>query len=102
MTLALRSITLSLVIRNFRSKALATYFITGNASALSVPNAARVRRMLRVLDAAGRPEDANLPGFYLHQLQGSPRYSIRVSANWRITFAWDRADAIDVDLEDYH
>lgn len=90
------------MIRNFRSKALATYFTTGNASALSVPNAARVRRMLRVLDAAGRPEDANLPGFYLHRLQGSPRWSIRVTANWRITFGWDRADAIDVDLEDYH
>lgn len=102
MTQAACSITLPLVIRNFRSKALATYFITGNASALSVPNAVRVRRMLRVIDAAGRPEDANLPGLYLHRLQGSPRWSLRVTANWCITFAWDRADAIDVDLEDYH
>jgi len=25
-----------------------------------------------------------------------------VSGNWRITFGWDEADAIDVDLEDYH
>ena len=58
--------------------------------------------MLRALDAAGRPEDANLPGFHFHRLQGAPRWSIRVTGNWRITFAWDRADAIDVDLEDYH
>ncbi len=58
--------------------------------------------MLQVLDAARQPEDANLPGFHLHRLQGSPRWSVRVTGNWRITFAWDRADAIDVDLEDYH
>lgn len=90
------------MIRNFRSKALATYFATGNAGVLSVPNAARVGRMLRVLDAASRPEDANLAGFYFHRLQGVPRWSIRVTANWRLTFGWDRADAIDVDLEDYH
>jgi len=25
-----------------------------------------------------------------------------VSGNWRITFAFDGEDAIDVDLEDYH
>jgi plasmid maintenance system killer protein len=24
------------------------------------------------------------------------------SGNWPITFGWDGADAVDVDLEDYH
>ena len=27
---------------------------------------------------------------------------VDASGNWRVTFAWDGADAIDVDLEDYH
>jgi proteic killer suppression protein len=27
---------------------------------------------------------------------------VSVSPNWRITFAWDGEDAIDVDPEDYH
>ncbi len=57
--------------------------------------------MLRALDAASRPEQVNLPGFYWH-LQGEARWTIRVTGNWRITFVWDGADAVAVDLEDYH
>jgi proteic killer suppression protein len=90
------------VIRTFRSRALRLYFETGNASGLSVPNVARVGRMLRAIDAATRPEQLNLPGYYFHTLRGMRRWSLRVSGNWRITFGWDGADAIDVDLEDYH
>lgn len=30
------------------------------------------------------------------------RYAVSVSGNWRITFAFDGEDAVDVDLEDYH
>ena len=25
-----------------------------------------------------------------------------VSRNWRLTFAWDDGDAVEIDLEDYH
>ena len=90
------------VIRSFRNKALAAFYATGNASRLSVPSTARVGRMLRALAVATRPEDANLPGFHFHALHGERRWSIRVTGNWRITFGWDGADAVDVDLEDYH
>ena len=90
------------MIRSFRDKGLATFYRTGQPGGLSVPNAARVGRMLRALAAAGRPEDMNLPGYYFHGLQGSVRWSIRVTGNWRITFGWDGADATDVDMEDYH
>lgn len=90
------------VIRSFRNKALAAFYATGNASRLSVPGTARVGRMLRALAGANRPEDVNLPGFYFHALRGELRWSIRVTGNWRITFGWDGADAVDVDLEDYH
>ena len=44
----------------------------------------------------------NLPGFYFHGLKGEDRWSVRVTANWRLTFAWEDKDAVDVDLEDYH
>ena len=44
----------------------------------------------------------NLPGFHWHAPQGVDRWTIRVTGNWRITFGWDRADAVAVDLEDYH
>lgn len=30
------------------------------------------------------------------------RYAVDATGNWRVTFAWDGADAVDVDLEDYH
>lgn len=90
------------MIRSFRNKGLAVYYTTGRNSSLNVPNVTRVGRVLRVLAAAGRPDDANLPGFHFHALHGAERWSIRVTGNWRITCGWDGADAVDVDLEDYH
>ena len=90
------------MIRSFRNRALRLYFETGNASGLSVPNIARVGRILRAVDAASRPEQLSLPGFYFHVLRGTRRWSIRVTGNWRITFGWAGADAAEVDLEDYH
>lgn len=46
----------------------------------------------------------NLPGLRLHQLKGSlkGRWSVTVSGNWRITFAFTGKDASQVDYEDYH
>ncbi|MGO8869321.1 MAG: type II toxin-antitoxin system RelE/ParE family toxin [Alphaproteobacteria bacterium] len=90
------------MIRTFRSKALRVYFETEKSAGLSVQNVARVGRMLRALDDATRPEQLNLPGYHFHALHGVRRWSIRVTRNRRITFAWDGADAIEVDLEDYH
>ena len=91
-----------IVIRRFRAKTLKVFFETGDPSGLSVPNVARVRRILLALDAASEPQQVNVPGYFFHGLRGERRWSIRVSGNWRITFGWDAADAIDVDLEDYH
>lgn len=90
------------MIRSFRSKPLRIYFETGHARGLNVQNVARIRRMLLTLDAATRPDQMNLPGYFFHVFRGAQRWSIRVTANWRITFGWDGNDAIDVDLEDYH
>jgi proteic killer suppression protein len=63
-----------------------------------------VRRVLSALDTATAPDDLNLPGFHFHALAGdrSGLCSVRVTANWRITFEWDGTDVINVDLEDYH
>jgi toxin HigB-1 len=90
------------MIRSFRSKPLESFFTTGAKRKLPVQNVARLSRMLRALDAAGAPEDMNLPGFVFHSLKGVSRYACTVTGNWRLTFAWDGADATDVDLEDYH
>ena len=39
-----------------------------------------------------------------HGLKGERKgtFAVDASGNWRITFRWDRNDAVDVDLEDYH
>lgn len=92
------------MIKSFRSKALKQFAATGDASKLPVQNSAdRIRRQLQALDAATAPEQMNLPGWYFHGLQGKPkRWSVRVTANWRITFGFDGEHAEAVDLEDYH
>ena len=40
----------------------------------------------------------------LHRLKDDKRnlWSVRVSANWRITFEFEDGDAYILDLEDYH
>jgi proteic killer suppression protein len=92
------------MIRSYRSKALRRFAAQGDASKLSVPNVRRVGRILEQLDEATEPEQMNNPGLRFHGLKGKDkgRYAVDASGNWRITFGWDRGDAIDVDLEDYH
>ena len=90
-------------IGSFRSKPLERFARDGDASKLPVKNHDRVRRILVALDAATTPEDMNIPGFRFHPLKGKPkRYAVDASGNYRITWAWEEPDAIDVDLEDYH
>jgi proteic killer suppression protein len=94
----------STVIRSFRSKALRRFAGRGDASKLSVHNPDRVRRILLALDVAKLPDQMNVPGLRFHPLKGRDkgRYAVDASGNWRVTFAWDGEDAVDVDLEDYH
>ena len=92
------------MIRSYRSKVLERFALTGNPKGLSVQKRERIARLLKALHAATRPNAVNLPGLRFHTLKGGGkgRYAIWVSEDWRMTFAWDGADAIDVDLEDYH
>ncbi len=64
----------------------------------------RLLLRLDALDQAGRPEDMNMPGFNFHALRGfdAVRYSVHVNGPWCVTFAFERGDAIAVDLEQYH
>ena len=45
----------------------------------------------------------NLPGYKLHELSGREKgtRAVWVSGNWRVTFRFDRADAVAVDYRDY-
>jgi toxin HigB-1 len=92
------------MIKSFRSKALRNFAAKGGASKLSVQNSDRVARILLSIDAATAPEQLNVPGFKFHALKGKDkgRFSVWVTGNYRVTFAWSGEDATDLDLEDYH
>ena len=88
----------------FRSKALRNLWEKDDASGVN-PNALpRIKRILSILDAGEDIRDLDVPGFRFHALKGfrPTRYSMRVTGNWRITFAWDGKTAHAIDLEDYH
>ena len=59
---------------------------------------------LRVLAAAVGAQDMDLPGLRLHRLKGKlkDRWSVSMSGNWRVTFAFSGKDAVQIDYEDYH
>jgi len=66
--------------------------------------AARIRLILSVLNAADSVDGMNLPSFRLHPLKGNLKgwWAVTVRANWRIIFRFEGGKALDVDLVDYH
>lgn len=92
------------MIGSFRSRALRNLWEKNDPSGVN-PNAlARIRRILSILDGGEAIRDLDVPGFRFHALKGyrPARYSMRVTGNWRITFAWQAGIADAVELEDYH
>jgi proteic killer suppression protein len=92
------------VILSYRHKGLKRFAETGSKSGIQPKHAERLRRLLTALNAASRAEDMNSPGSGLHALKGKleGHWSVMVSGNWRLTFAFDKEDAILVDYQDYH
>jgi proteic killer suppression protein len=91
-------------IRSFRHKGLQRFFIAGTRSGIQAKHADRLRLILGRLHVSVEPRDMGLPGLALHSLKGKSqgRWAVKVSGNWRLTFAFDGHDAVDVDYEDYH
>jgi len=92
------------MIKSFKHKGLERLFIKGSASGVQADYAPRIVLILDAVDAAEQVNELDLPGFRLHRLKGDKRnlWSVRVSANWRITFEFEDGDAHILDLEDYH
>jgi len=92
------------MIKSFKHKGLERLFTKGSASGVQADYAPRIVLILDAVDAAEQVNELDLPGFRLHRLKGDKRnlWSVRVSANWRITFEFENGDAHILDLEDYH
>jgi proteic killer suppression protein len=63
-----------------------------------------LRLILGRLNVATSAQDMNLPGLDLHQLRGPRKgtWAVKVSGNWRVTFAYAGRNVDRVDYEDYH
>jgi proteic killer suppression protein len=92
------------VIRGFRHRGLERFYLSGSKSGIRPEHAERLRLVLGRLAAAVAPRDMDLPGLRFHPLKGrlKGRWSVTISGNWRVTFAFSGKDAVEVDYEDYH
>jgi toxin HigB-1 len=92
-------------IRTFRHKGLKRLYEAGERRSIPAALAEKIADVLLAIDEADRPGDVGLfPGWRLHRLKGDLKgfWSVSVSGNWRVVFRFDKGDAFDVDLIDYH
>jgi toxin HigB-1 len=92
------------MIQKFKHRGLKRLFESGITSGVDPQHAARIRKILALLETAETLEDMDLPGLGLHPLKGNRKgaWAVKVSGNWRITFKIQSGDAFDVNYEDYH
>lgn len=92
------------MILGFQHKGLRRFYLDDDKSGIQPAHAARLRLILSWLNVAVAPQDMGLPGLRLHRLKGNRAdvWSVWVSGNWRITFAFDGEHVVGVDYEDYH
>ena len=93
-----------MAIKGFRHKGLQRFFATGNSSGIQAKQANRLRLILGRLNVSTNSLDMNLPGLGLHELRGPRKgtWAVKVSGNWRVTFAFEGKNVDRVDYEDYH
>ncbi len=93
------------VIRSFRDKDTARLYHREPIRKLPHTVHRVALRKLVQLDAATTLGDLRVPpGNRLEKLGGSRagQHSIRINDQWRVCFRWERGDAYDVEIVDYH
>lgn len=92
------------MIKGFKHKGLERFFLQATKAGIQPRYATRLRLIMERLHASTRPQDMNLPGLQLHELKRDREGTcvVKVSGNWRVTFAFRGEDAELVDYEDYH
>lgn len=92
------------MIVSFRHKGLEAFYRSGTMKGIQPAHAAKLGRILTLLEVAAGAPDLNLPGLKLHPLKGDMRghWSIWVNGNWRVMFRFLDSDVELVDYQDYH
>lgn len=93
-----------MAIKTFRHKGLKKFFDSGTKAGIQAAHADRVALILDLLNDALEVRDMNFPGSDFHPLKGNLKgfYSVHVNGNWTIIFRFEKGDAMDVNLLDYH
>lgn len=92
------------MIKTIKHRGLKRLYERGETKGVRQDHAARLRRILQVLNRAEVPADMDLPGWRLHPLKGDLKgfFAVDVSGNWRVIFRFEDGHAEDVDYADYH
>lgn len=91
------------MITSYKSKPI-ELLAKGNSSKVDQRHVKKIKIILNALDTATCKDDVDLPGGELHPFKERDPvvWSLKVSANYRITFSFDGKDIIDVDYLDTH
>jgi toxin HigB-1 len=93
------------VIRSFKSREAQKVFGRDRSKKLPGDIQQVALRKLKMLHRSKTLTDLRVPpANRLERLKGSRegQYSIRINDQWRICFRWERGDAHDVEIVDYH
>jgi len=92
------------MIKSFSHKGLEDFFYDGTLKRIQPKHAPKLAAILDKLDAAHQVKDVNFPGGNLHKLEPKQAdiWSVKVSANWRVTFRFEDGDVYEVNYLDYH
>ena len=92
------------MIVSFRHKGLKQLFEHGSRRGMNPQHVEKIENILAVLDVARKIQDIDVHSFRLHPLSGNLKgfWSVTVRANWRIIFRFEKGNAFDIDLLDYH
>ena len=91
-------------IKKYKHKGLKKFFESGIKSGIQAAHADKIELILDLLDGSHEPKDMNFPGSNFHPLRGDLKgfFSVHVNGNWTIIFRFEKGDAHDVNLIDYH
>lgn len=92
-------------IQSFRHKGLKRLFEQNDRRGVPAGLTQKLQDVLAAVDTAEEPGEIGLfPGWRLHPLKGNLKdfWSVTITGNWRLIFRFEKGDAFDVDLIDYH
>lgn len=93
------------MIRNFKDKEAQKIFERQRSRKLPSDIQQVALRKLRMLNRVSNLQELRIPPANRLERLSSDRdgqYSIRINDQWRICFEWEDADAVNVEIVDYH